>query len=63
MLSLNHQLLHRANTITGKIISEKKYTTKEAIRLSDKQKIQIKVRDVVIFFGERSFSSLYQTFT
>lgn len=50
MLSLNHQLLHRANTITGKIISEKKYTTKEAIRLSDKQKIQIKVRDVVIFF-------------
>ena len=31
MLSLNHQLLHRANTITGKIISEKKYTTKKQL--------------------------------
>ena len=48
--------LVRAKTIRGNLICDKKYTTEEAIRLSDKQNIQTKIRDVT-FFKERSFTS------
>ena len=41
--------LVRAKTIRGKIICDKKYTTEEAIRLSDKQNTQTKIRDVALF--------------
>lgn len=40
--------MHRAKTITGNIICYKKYTTKEAIKLPDKQKIETKVRDAFL---------------
>ena len=45
--------LVRAKTIRGNVICDKKYTTKEAIRLSDKQNIQTKIRDVALFEGEK----------
>ena len=41
--------LVRAKTIRGNLICDKKYTTEEAIRFSDKQNIQIKIRDVALF--------------
>ena len=41
--------LVRAKTIRGNLIYDKKYTTEEAIRLSDKQNIQTKIRDVALF--------------
>ena len=41
--------LVRAKTIRGNLICDKKYTTEEAIRLSDKQNIQTKIRDVALF--------------
>ena len=47
--------LVRAKTITGNLICDKKYTTEEAIRFSDKQNIQTKIRDVALFL--RSFAS------
>ena len=40
--------LARAKTIRGNMICDKRYTTEEAIRLSDKQNIQTKVRDVAL---------------
>ena len=45
----NQIQLVRANTITGNMICDKKYTTEEAIRLSDKQNIQTKIKDVALF--------------
>ena len=48
--------LARVKTIRGNLICDKKYITEEAIRLSDKQNIQTKIRDVT-FFKERSFTS------
>ena len=41
--------LVRAKTIRGNLICNKKYTTKEAIQLSDKQNIQTKIRDIALF--------------
>ena len=41
--------LVRAKTIRGNLIYDKKYTTEEAIPLSDKQNIQTKIRDVALF--------------
>ena len=41
--------LVRAKTIGGNLICDKKYNIEEAIRLSDKQNIQTKIRDVTLF--------------
>ena len=41
--------LARVKTIRGNLICDKKYITEEAIRLSDKQNIQTKIRDVALF--------------
>ena len=41
--------LVRVKTIRGNMICDKTYTTEEAIRLSDKQNIQTKIRNVVLF--------------
>ena len=41
------------------MICEKKYTTKEAIPLSDKQKIQTKIRDVAFFLRKEVLQAHY----
>ena len=51
--------LVRAKTIRGNLICDKKYTTEEAIRLSDKQNIQTKIRDVALFLRREVLQADY----
>ena len=51
--------LVRAKTIRGNLICDKKHTTEEAIRLSDKQNIQIKIRDVALFLRREVLQADY----
>ena len=52
--------LVRAKTIRGNIICDKKYITEEAIRLSDKQNIQTKIRDVALFLRREILQADYK---
>ena len=52
--------LVRAKTIRGNMICDKKYTTEEAIRLSDKQNIQTKIRDVALFLRREILQADYE---
>ena len=52
--------LVRAKTIRGNMICDKKYTTEEAIRLSDKQNIQTKIRDVALFLRREVLQADYK---
>ena len=51
--------LVRPKTIRGNLICDKKYTTEEAIRLSDKQNIQTKIRDVALFLRREVLQADY----
>ena len=51
--------LVRAKTIRGNLICDKKYNTEEAIRLSDKQNIQTKIRDVALFLRREVLQADY----
>ena len=51
--------LVRPKTIRGTLICDKKYTTEEAIRLSDKQNIQTKIRDVALFLRREVLQADY----
>ena len=49
-----------AKTTRGNMICDKKYTTEEAIRLSDKQNIQTKIRDVALFLRREILQADYK---
>ena len=55
----NRIQLVRPKTIRGNLICDKKYTTEEAIRLSDKQNMQTKIRDVALFLRREVLQADY----